>query len=76
MHVKLYSYYLAPTMSWFLFRSSASCEKSFTPGWENSDIHGLNTAQRVTSGDREKRVNSWSKSKRMSDKQKETGCGK
>ena len=34
--------YLAPTMSWFLVRSRASWEKSFTPGRENPEIQGLN----------------------------------
>jgi len=33
-------------MSWFLLWSSASWEKSFTPGWENSDIHGLNAGEK------------------------------
>lgn len=39
-------YHLAPTTSWFLLRSRASWEKSFTPGRENSDIHGLKAGQR------------------------------
>lgn len=38
--------HLAPTISWLLLRSRASWEKSFTPGWENPDIHGLNAAWR------------------------------
>lgn len=33
--------HLAPTTSWFRLRSRASWEKSFTPGWENSDTHSL-----------------------------------
>lgn len=47
--------YLAPTRSWLPSRSRASWEKSFTPGWENSDTHGLNAEPRGGEENRGKR---------------------